>query len=76
MVVFLGTFIVAIRTMINPEIGTAFESHQDGKLPSITICPISYDRDIVPEITRDSNHTFNDLLTKMPSLLDQYQANY
>jgi hypothetical protein len=71
---FLGTLIVAFNNMIKPEIGTSFDSNHDGKMPSITICPLSYDLDLVPVITRDSNHTFNDILTKIPSLLDQFQA--
>jgi hypothetical protein len=71
---FLGTLIVAFNSMIKPEMGTSFDLNQDGKMPSITICPLSYDHDWVPVITRDSNHTFNDILTKLPSLLDQFQA--
>ena len=55
--VFLVAVFTSIQSLINPPIGTALETAENGNFPSFTICPLSYHRK-EDMLTRYSNKTF------------------
>jgi hypothetical protein len=70
-IAFCIMFILSILRLAKNEIGsrTHTETNTEVVFPSITICPIEYNKANVNEISLNSNFTFEDF-EKLPSIKD------
>ena len=61
-IAFFYMFYKAVKALKNPQEGISFESVNDGKFPSVTICPLSY-------LNGEQMWSFDGFWT-LPSILD------
>jgi hypothetical protein len=69
-IIFLVTLITAVKNLINPPTGTTVYGTTESEYPSLTFCPLNYDKTI-PVIARYTNSTFDDIYNKLPSMKDK-----